>query len=80
MICRHCGASLTSNETRCRQCGFDPHAVESRQPAKVISLNQRRRTVRKAAHPRRAMNPTLWWLLIVVALSLLIPYILPIRA
>lgn len=79
MICRQCGASLTSNETRCHQCGYDPQTTEPRQPAKVISFAQRRRTARKAARPRRPMNPTLWWLMVIVALSLLVPYVLPIH-
>ncbi|MCL5066664.1 MAG: zinc-ribbon domain-containing protein [Firmicutes bacterium] len=80
LICRHCGASLTSDETSCPQCGFDAQPLRIPPSAKIISLQQRRRVARRALHVPKGMRSTLWWLLFIIVAALVIPYLMPLHA
>ena len=81
MTCRHCGADLTSDETSCRQCGYDPQ--ESKpfpERPKVISFRHHQQAARRASRRRLTMSSTMWWLLVIVAVSLMLPYLLPVHS
>lgn len=81
-VCEHCGASLASRQGSCPQCGHGS-SVERETPrvaAKVISLSERRRVLRR---PRPRQRPlvrgVLWWLVGILAAALILPYLLPLH-
>lgn len=80
-ICEHCGASLASRQGFCPQCGRDSAEREApRVAAKVISLAERRRVLRRPRPRRRpVVRGVLWWLIAILAAALILPYLLPLH-
>ncbi|MBX5466319.1 MAG: hypothetical protein K6U14_02325 [Firmicutes bacterium] len=85
MTCQRCGAEVPSHLTRCRNCelGFAAFAPKpASRPrgtgAKVIPFRPRRL---KKQRGKRSFRPdrVWWWLISILILSLVLPYVLPWR-
>ncbi len=85
MICEHCGSRMVEGGQVCAVCGMSSAAAppRPRDAGKVIALGAKRREKARALRPprsvRRRRSPVLWWIVAIVAIALLLPYLLPLR-
>lgn len=83
MICEHCGSKVVDGEHVCAVCGTSLSPVNSRprEPAKVIPFRPRRRTADRMPEPKmprhRPPPRALWWIVLIIAIALVVPYIWP---
>lgn len=80
MNCEHCGAKVVDGGQTCTACGMTsgPENPKPRQLAKVVPFRPKKRVPERSAKPRRQRpNQTTWWIVVIVALCLLIPYLAP---
>ncbi|SMC07565.1 hypothetical protein SAMN00768000_3446 [Sulfobacillus thermosulfidooxidans DSM 9293] len=79
MTCEHCGSLLSRDESTCPQCGFEvPSPAPIKKSAKVVPFRPRKKR-RRPSPPkgRYAGGPVFWWIVAIIAISLLLPYIIP---
>ncbi len=87
MICEHCGSKVVDGGHACLVCGMSPIAPKqtSRGSGKVVPFRTKRKgsehpLVPKAPIPRkRKFSAAWWWIVGIVVIALIIPYILPLR-
>lgn len=80
MVCRQCGASLSSSDSSCQQCGFSiAPMVATAKAARVVSLAKRRRAAKRAMNPHPEVRRTKRWLFAILFLALVIPYFFPVH-
>jgi hypothetical protein len=83
MICEHCGSKVVDGGQVCAVCGMatSPPPPRPREVAKVVPFRPKKRTPEKAPQraPRRRMSSALWWIIAIVVVALVVPYILPLR-
>lgn len=77
MICEHCGGTVVQSGQACAQCGM----TASRKPSpksvgKVVPFRPRKRAHKRQPKIRR-FSSTTWWILAIVIVSLLLPYLTP---
>lgn len=81
MNCRHCGASVPDLAGTCVQCGQFPNGERVKKlkssGSKVIPFRPRkpRKTRRSSPPPTRWV----WWFGIILLISLIAPYLMPIH-
>lgn len=84
MICEHCGSKVVDGGQVCAVCGMSSASLEPRprELAKVITLRTKRREKERVQHPkavRRRFAPALWWIIAIVVIALIVPYVLPLH-
>lgn len=81
VICEHCGSKVVDGGQVCTVCGMSPGPEQPRprQLAKVVPLRTKKRVAERSPQPkpRRRMSPAVWWIVIIVAIALIAPYVLP---
>ncbi|MDA8205016.1 MAG: hypothetical protein M0Z36_03035 [Thermaerobacter sp.] len=80
MICEHCGSKVVDGGHICTVCGMSlgPEQPRPRQMAKVIPFRAKKRIAeRPSAKIRRRSSPAVWWIVLIVAIALVAPYLLP---
>ncbi len=82
MTCEHCGSLLSRNESTCPQCGFEVSSPPpTKKRAKVVPFRPRKKRrpspPPKGQHGRSARGPVFWWILAIIGVSLLLPYVVP---
>lgn len=83
MICENCGSKVVDGGHVCAACGMALGSVSSRprEPAKVIPFRPKRRPADKTPEPKmpghRPPPRAMWWIILIIAVALIIPYVLP---
>ena len=82
MTCEHCGAKVVDGGQVCSVCGTECSAAmpESRPLGRVVPFRPKKRVPERAPSPKpikRRRSPALWWIIAIVAVSLVLPYVLP---
>lgn len=77
MICEHCGGTLVEGGETCAQCGMAMTGDAPKTLAKVVPFrpHQKARTHVPRKWPK-ASRAT-WWILAIIIVSLLVPYVIP---
>ncbi|MCL6562918.1 MAG: hypothetical protein K6U87_07920 [Firmicutes bacterium] len=80
MTCPRCGAEVPDLRVACRYCGNAAYAIKPaarpRSGGKVIPFRPRKL---KRQRGKRSFKPDrfMWWLISILVLSLLLPYLVP---
>ena len=83
MICEHCGSKVVDGGHVCAVCGMATasHAPRPREMAKVVPFRQRKRIPEKSAAktpaPSRRFSMAMWWIVGIVVIALVAPYLFP---
>ncbi len=78
MTCEHCGKFVEAGGGACPACGVSLRPPRQRSASgKVVPFRPRTKSLKKKTAPvsGRYRNRTLWWIVAIIGLAILIPYL-----